>query len=199
MPSSEQRAMDQIVNCHLPATADAPNNRLPVLHYRNVLPSPVSEDSTIKFLTANEWEHRGTWGHIDIRHFHPKSHECYGIFRGPSTLLVGQIQAGQGARIDVSAGDVIVLPAGTAHSSLKSSSDYRYIGVYPTGCPRWRNKFGKNPAESFRDVIDQVDMPVADPVYGKDGTPPILQFFQWYCSFRIVSSNTWQIIFGLCN
>lgn len=75
---------------------------------------------------------QGTWGHIDIRHFHPNSHECYGIFRGTSTLLVGQIDAGQGSRIDVAAGDVIVLPAGTAHSSLESSSDYRYIGVYPT-------------------------------------------------------------------
>lgn len=74
---------------------------------------------------------QGTWGHIDIRHFHPNSHECYGIFRGASTILVGQIEAGQGARIDVAAGDVIVLPAGTAHSSLESSSDYRYIGVYP--------------------------------------------------------------------
>lgn len=74
---------------------------------------------------------QGTWGHIDIRHFHPNSHECYGIFRGTSTLLVGQIEAGHGAKIDVAAGDVIVLPAGTAHSSLESSSDYRYIGVYP--------------------------------------------------------------------
>lgn len=51
--------MAQIVNCYLlPATADAPNSRLPVLHYRNVLPSPLSEDSTVNFLTANEWEHR---------------------------------------------------------------------------------------------------------------------------------------------
>lgn len=78
---------------------------------------------------------QGTWGHIDIRHFHPNSHECYGIFRGTSTLLIGQIQAGQGARIDVAAGDVIVLPAGTSHSSLESSSDYRYIGVYPSVSP----------------------------------------------------------------
>lgn len=59
MPNSEQRAMAKVVNCHLlPATADAPNSRLPVLHYRNVLPNPLSEDSAIGFLTANEWEHR---------------------------------------------------------------------------------------------------------------------------------------------
>lgn len=145
--------MARIVNCYfLPATADAPNSRLPVLHYRNVLPSPLSEDSAVQFPTTNEWEHRvsrhgflktitqidatqGTWGHIDIRHFHPNSHECYGIFRGSSTLLVRQIEAGEGPKIEVTAGDVVVLPAGTAHSSLESSSDYRYIGVYPTVSP----------------------------------------------------------------
>lgn len=146
--------MTQIVKSYLlPATADAPNSRLPVLHYRNVLPSPLSEDSAIQFLMQNEWDHRvsrhwhgfsktiqltrpqGTWGHIDIRHFHPNSHECYGIFRGSSTLLIGQIDAGQGAKIEVTAGDVVVLPAGTAHSSLESSSDYRYIGVYPAVSP----------------------------------------------------------------
>ncbi|KAH6692482.1 cupin domain protein [Plectosphaerella plurivora] len=166
----------QSVNCHLLApTADAPNNRLPVLHYRGVLPWPLSEASVVEFLTANKWEHRGTWGHIDLRHFHPNSHECYGIFQGTSTLLIGQIEAGNGAKIHVAAGDVIVLPAGTAHSSLESSSDYRYIGVYPQGCPRWRNEFGKNDPDSFRDVIDQVGMPEADPVYGENG--PLMQLW----------------------
>lgn len=51
--------MAQIVKCYfLPATADAPNSRLPVLHYRNVLPSPLCEASAVQFLTKNEWEHR---------------------------------------------------------------------------------------------------------------------------------------------
>lgn len=56
-----------------------------------------------------------------------------GIFRGYSTLLIGSMnpEEGTGVRIAVKAGDVIVLPAGTAHSSLESSPDYRYIGVYP--------------------------------------------------------------------
>lgn len=33
--------------------------------------------------------------------------------------------------VTVEAGDVIVFPAGTAHSSLHSSEDYQYVGVYP--------------------------------------------------------------------
>lgn len=46
-------------------------------------------------------------------------------------MLLGKISTGQGMEVDVKTGDVIILPAGTAHSSLASSSDYRYIGVYP--------------------------------------------------------------------
>jgi uncharacterized protein YjlB len=53
-----------------------------------------------------------------------------GIFQGNSTLLLGKIEDGEGIQVDVRAGDVI-LPAGTAHSSLESYDDYRYIGVYP--------------------------------------------------------------------
>ncbi|KAK4081402.1 hypothetical protein Purlil1_11663 [Purpureocillium lilacinum] len=124
------------VNCYfLRPTRDAPNNQLPVLHYQNVLPKPLTEDSAKDFLTANKWEHRD----------------------------------GTGVKINVKAGDVIVLPAGTAHSSLKSSSDYRYLGVYPRGCPRWRNETGKKPAETFRHDIKQVGMPEADPVFGVNG------------------------------
>ncbi|WYZ42404.1 hypothetical protein EsH8_VI_000103 [Colletotrichum jinshuiense] len=158
------------VQCYfLSPNRDAPNSTLPVLHYRDVLPEPRGEESTTEFLTRNRWEKRGAWGHIEIRHFHPNSHECYGIFRGHSKLLIGKIQDGTGVEVDVKAGDVIVLPAGTAHSCLESSPDYRYIGVYPEGCPRWRNEMGKKPAEMFGSVIKAVDMPKEDPVYGKNG------------------------------
>ncbi|KAL2209902.1 hypothetical protein CC79DRAFT_1354735 [Sarocladium strictum] len=169
--------MSEAVHCYfLPATQDAPNSRLPVLHYQDVLPLPLSEQSAKVFLTQHEWEHRGTWGHIAIRHFHPNTHECYGIFQGSSTLLIGQIKHGEGARIKVKAGDVIVLPAGTAHSSVESSPDYRYIGVYPTNCPRWRNEVGKKNPEVFTKEIATVNMPLDDPVYGSEG--PLTQLWQ---------------------
>lgn len=91
--------MSEAVQCYfLPSTHDAPNSRLPVLHYQNVLPFPRIESIAREFLTTHEWEHRvslsgraelsrapltvllnqGTWGHISIRHFHPNTHECYG-------------------------------------------------------------------------------------------------------------------------
>ena len=56
-----------------------------------------------------------------------------GVFQGESTILVGcgMNDTDGGEEIDVHAGDVIVLPAGTGHCSIQSSKDYRYIGVYP--------------------------------------------------------------------
>ncbi|KAI1045077.1 hypothetical protein LB505_009397 [Fusarium chuoi] len=107
--------MSSSVECYLvPRTEDAPNSRLPILVYRDVLPQPRTEETVTRFLTTHRWEKR-----------------CYGIFQGSSTLLLGKIQKGKGIQVSVTAGDVVVLPAGTAHSSLESSPDYRYIGVYP--------------------------------------------------------------------
>ena len=77
-------------------------------------------------------------GEILIRHFHPNSHEGYGFIQGSSTLHLGVANGDEndnaGVKVTVNAGDVIVLPAGTAHSSINGSStdDYSYIGVYPT-------------------------------------------------------------------
>ncbi|KAH6696842.1 hypothetical protein F5X68DRAFT_219310 [Plectosphaerella plurivora] len=159
----------------LSPTPDAPNSPLPVLVYRNVLPTPRDEESATAFLTRHAWEKRGTWGHIDIRHFHPNSHECYGIFRGHSTLLIGKIQEGRGQEIPVNQGDVILLPAGTAHSSLESSPDYRYIGVYPEGCPKWRNETGKSHSSKFVTEVRDVAMPTEDPIYGAQG--PLLRLW----------------------
>ena len=39
--------------------------------------------------------------------------------------------AADGLEVDLHKGDVIVLPAGTGHCNLRSTNDYRYIGVYP--------------------------------------------------------------------
>ena len=94
---------------------------------------------------------------IDIPHFHPNTHECYGdnarsrplsaewlpltrqsaIFRGRSRLALGreiEQDSPSGVEIDVQSGDVIVVPAGVSHRSISSEGDYRYIGVYPWVC-----------------------------------------------------------------
>ncbi|KAL4969942.1 cupin domain-containing protein [Aspergillus stella-maris] len=172
--------MPSIQTYFLGPTPHAPNSGLPIIHYRGVLPEPLTEESVTEFLTRDRWEKRGTWGHIPIRHFHPNSHECYGIFQGFSKLLlgVGGSDTAGGLKVNVRAGDVIVLPAGTAHSCAESSKDYRYIGVYPQGCPRWRNEMGSKSIDlaSLRKETENVSMPEADPVYGVGG--PLMQLWR---------------------
>ncbi|KAL1964456.1 hypothetical protein VTN77DRAFT_6882 [Rasamsonia byssochlamydoides] len=165
----------------IPPNKHALNSPLPVLIYRDVLPLPLSEEKTTSFLEANEWVKKGVWGHIPVRHFHPNTHECYGIFQGESTLLLGcgQNDTTGGLELDVSAGDVIVLPAGTAHCCLQSSQDYRYIGVYPKGAPHWRNELGKDPIDpdsSLAKEIQSVEMPSQDPANGENG--PLIQLWR---------------------
>lgn len=53
----------------------SPNNSFPVLIYRDCL--PTSEDKATELLERHAWV-KGTWGHIDVRHYHPNTHECYG-------------------------------------------------------------------------------------------------------------------------
>ena len=43
----------------------------------------------------------------------------------------GEKDAKGGILLSVTAGDVIVIPAGTTHSCLESKDGYRYIGIYP--------------------------------------------------------------------
>ncbi|KAK2612536.1 hypothetical protein QQS21_001474 [Conoideocrella luteorostrata] len=90
-------------------------------------------------------------------------------------MLIGKIEDGKGKEAKVQKGDVIVLPAGTAHSNLESTPDYFYIGVYPRRHPKWVNEMGKNPATKFLSTIKAVEMPEEDPVYGKDG--PLLKLW----------------------
>ncbi|RVX67749.1 hypothetical protein B0A52_07872 [Exophiala mesophila] len=165
---------------HLTPNRGAPNSDKPVLIYRDCLPLPISEEKTTEFLESHAWVKKGTWGHIDVRHFHPNTHECYGVFQGESTILVGcggVDPDDQGTKIDVSVGDVIVLPAGTGHCNLQSTKDYRYIGVYPDGAPPWRSELGKEPIDlaEMRKETGSVLLPAEDPVNGANG--PLLSLW----------------------
>lgn len=106
---------------------------------------------------------------------------CAGILEGESTLLLGcgySDDETDGLKINVRSGDVIVLPAGTAHCNLESSKGFRYIGVYPEGAPKWRNEYGKEEAEidALRDEAASVSVPDQDPVNGIGG--PLIRLWK---------------------
>jgi uncharacterized protein YjlB len=77
----------------------------------------------------------------------------------------------------VAAGDVIVLPAGTAHKRIVMSADFLVVGAYPPGQENWDLLRG-NPEDRPKadDNIAKVPLPKTDPVAGKDG--PLLEHWQ---------------------
>jgi uncharacterized protein YjlB len=51
--------MESVNTYFLSSTQHAPNNKtLPVLHYKNVLPQPLTEETVTSFMTAHKWEKR---------------------------------------------------------------------------------------------------------------------------------------------
>ncbi|RMJ26042.1 hypothetical protein PHISP_03069 [Aspergillus sp. HF37] len=164
----------------LPPTPHVPNSPLPVLVYRNALPAPVTETSTQRFIEGNGWSRQGpVFPAIPKRHFHPNVHECYGILRGSSQVHLGvgtsdnNNNPAAGLRLTLRAGDVVVHPAGTAHSNVSDEDEYAYLAFFPAGSPRWRSEDGSKPLDLRAVRAETLAVPIPkDPVDGVKGDLP---------------------------
>jgi uncharacterized protein YjlB len=142
-----------------------PNSRLPVLVYHglDVAHDPASAERTF---AANDW--RGAWrdGIYPFHHFHSTAHEVLAICAGHARLTLG---GPEGETVEVSRGDVLILPAGTGHRNEGSSTDLLVVGAYPGGMS-WDLRRGDSAEyDEVRANISQVPVPDTDPVAGRDG------------------------------
>ncbi len=141
-----------------------PNSSLPVLIYRAALPADAA--AMTAHFAANGWT--GAWrnGIHDYHHFHSNAHEALGIARGEVRVMLG---GAQGQEVRLSAGDVVVIPAGVAHRNLGGSPDLLVVGAYPGGGPfDTRRGDPTEYAETLRNAAS-VPPPAADPVDGAEG------------------------------
>ena len=76
----------------------------------------------------------------------------------------------------MTAGDVLVLPAGTVHQRISASADFLVVGAYPPGqnFDTQRGEADERPAADQR--IAQVKRPITDPVGGQGG--PLLEHWR---------------------
>jgi uncharacterized protein YjlB len=148
-----------------------PNSRLPVVIYRAAIgPGETTAEALEALFDGNGWPSQWRAGVFDYDHYHSTAHECLGIARGSARLRLG---GPEGREFDVMAGDVIVLPAGTAHRRLSNSADFLVVGAYPPG-QDWdllRGADGERPGADAR--IAEVPLPKTDPVGGQGG--PVLK------------------------
>jgi uncharacterized protein YjlB len=155
-----------------------PNNpTLPVLLYRDAIDVAAARDPEIAIeqtFMANGWGH-GLWRDsiFPYAHFHSATHEALGIARGRARVRLG---GKNGEEVELTAGDVIVLPAGTGHQRLSEAGNLSVIGGYPGG-GRY-DLLHSRPAEHDRtlDAIANVPLPESDPLFGAKG--PLLTLWK---------------------
>jgi uncharacterized protein YjlB len=82
----------------------------------------------------------------------------------------------QGEEMEISAGDVAVLPAGTGHQCLWASPDLLVIGAYPKSGRYDLCRGSKAERERALTTIPKVPLPGSDPVYGADG--PLMRLWR---------------------
>jgi uncharacterized protein YjlB len=155
---------------HFEDDGAVPNNpKLPFIHYRSPLRLTNSEDPAAlfeKLFESNGW--KGSWrnGIYDYVHYHSKTHEVLGIARGEAHVRFG---GDKGKVIDLHAGDVVVLPAGTGHQRISATRDLLVVGAYPTPDDYDECRGSAAEHEAALKRIPKVRVPPKDPVYGASG------------------------------
>ncbi len=145
-----------------------PNSPMPFLVYKGALDIDNAQpEATIERLFgANGW--RGMWrnGVYDYLHYHSTVHEALGVARGHARVRFG---GDHGKELEISAGDVAILPAGTGHQCISASDDFSVVGAYPPGSKMEITRpTPENHARALKS-IPQVQLPKTDPVMGEHG------------------------------
>ena len=94
------------------------------------------------------------------------THEVLGIARGHA---VAQFGGEQGQAIDLKAGDVVVLPAGTGHRRRSASPDLLVVGAYPAAANSISGGRARSPMPTPCGRSPAVGLPAKDPIYGDAG------------------------------
>jgi uncharacterized protein YjlB len=145
-----------------------PNNPLPFLVYKAAVEvgSGHPEKTIERLFAANGWGDMWRNGVYDYLHYHATVHEALGIARGHARVRFG---GDAGKELEIAAGDVAILPAGTGHQCLSASSDFSVVGTYPPGAKMHVTRpTPENHAKALK-TIPLVKLPKTDPVMGENG------------------------------
>jgi uncharacterized protein YjlB len=156
---------------------ETPNNpRLPLVVYRAAVPVAGDPDPAAAFeraFSAHGWSAGWRNGIYPFLHFHAGTHEVLGIARGRASVAFG---GAKGRVLDVEAGDVVVLPAGTGHRRVSASGDLLVVGAYPRNGSFDQQRPGEVDHAEAVAAVAGVPLPEMDPVHGPGG--PLLDLWR---------------------
>jgi uncharacterized protein YjlB len=152
-----------------------PNNPMPLVIYKGAVDvDNAHPEKTIEGLFgAHGWGEMWRNGIYDYLHYHATVHEALGVARGHALVLFG---GDRGDAIQITAGDVAILPAGTGHQCLFASHEFRVVGAYPPGPPMQVTLPTPANYQAALQSIPAVKRPQTDPVHGKNG--PLLRLWK---------------------
>lgn len=78
-------------------------------------------------LAARGWTNSWRNGIYPFHHYHSTAHEVLVVVRGQARVTLG---GEGGSQVQLQAGDVVLLPAGTGHRNDGSSPDLLVVGAY---------------------------------------------------------------------
>ena len=146
-----------------------PNNpTLPMLIYPRALTEDERDPSRCKeLLSENGWVGAWTNGVFPYHHYHSTSHEVLCVLDGEARVTFG---GPEGERVEIRAGDLVVIPAGVGHCRESSGGGFTVVGAYPEGQENYdlrTGEEGERPGvlENIRDV----PLPETDPLFGVEG------------------------------
>lgn len=113
----------------LPDGGAIPNNpRLPVILHRAGVP-PDDPEAAEALFRAHGWRPAWRNGIHAWHHYHSNAHEALAVVSGHVRVQLG---GEAGVQVELTAGDVVVLPAGTGHRNL-GAEGLLVVGAYPEG------------------------------------------------------------------
>ena len=182
MPPAQPHRNDQP---HVPRSAVAPaepatfmfvddglipnNPALPLILYRSAVAVAGAHDPAAlleQVFAVHGWGDMWRNGIYGFAHYHAMIHEVCGIAHGRARVRFGGTR---GEEIDLAAGDVVILPAGTGHQRLTATRNLLVVGAYP---PEGTYDLCRpTPTHHARalETIPRVPLPHTDPVHGHDG------------------------------
>ena len=145
-----------------------PNNPMPFLVYKGAV--DVRNDHPEKTIEglfgANGWGAMWRTASTIICTTTPPCMKCSA---SPAATPAVRFGGDRGKELEISAGDVAILPAGTGHQCLSASHDFSVVGAYPPGPPMQITRATpENHAKALK-TIPEVKIPKTDPVRGVDG------------------------------
>jgi uncharacterized protein YjlB len=150
-----------------------PNNaQLPALLYRNAVPDVGLDraEACETVFRQNGWPPQWRNGVYPFHHYHATAHEVLGCAAGNARVLIG---GPHGVAIELTAGDAVLLPAGTGHCLLDENVDFLVVGAYPPEQVWDLRRTALSGAEL--EAMSRLPFPSSDPVMGRAG--PLLHYW----------------------